>query len=116
MNCRLLVLAVILAGCAAVPAATEQRQRGPARELVGRSAGPPRSCVTLTPSQSLRISDNDRHTLLYGGGRTIWANHLGRCSFPSDDVLITEPTGSQLCRGDLVKSVDRTSGIQGPAC
>lgn len=113
MKVRLLVLAAILAGCAAVPQTAEQQ--GPPLELAGRSAGAAQRCVLITQSDALRISDNDRHTLLYGSGKTIWANHVG-CGFASDDVLITEPIGSYHCRGDLVKSFDRFSGIQGPAC
>jgi hypothetical protein len=113
MKVRLLVLAAILAGCAAVPPAAEQQ--GPPRELAGRSAGAAQRCVPITQSDALRTSDNDNHTLLYGSGKTIWANHVG-CGFASNDVLITEPIGSSYCRGDIVKSFDRYSGIQGPAC
>jgi hypothetical protein len=67
-------------------------------------------------TSSLRISDNDRHTLLYGAGKTIWANHLGQCGFGDNDLLVTEPLGSYNCRGDLVRSFDRSSHIPGPAC
>ena len=31
-------------------------------------------------------------------------------------VLVTEPTGSQYCRGDIVRTFDRSSRIPGPAC
>ena len=114
MTARLLVLAAILAGCAAVPSAEQQRPPG---EVAGRSAGAPEHCVLINQSDALRISDNDRHTLLYGNGKTIWANRLGPgCSFASDDVLITEPIGSYYCRGDIVRSFDRLSHIPGPSC
>ena len=73
-------------------------------------------CVAISSQQSLRVSDSDRHMLLYGNGRTIWANRLGQCTFGSDDVLVTEPMGSYYCRGDLVRSFDRLSRIPGPAC
>ena len=50
----------------------------------------------------------DHSLLLYGSGRTIWANPLGpHCSFRYDDVLVTEPVGSSYCRGDIVRSFDR---------
>jgi hypothetical protein len=115
MTARLLAFVAILGGCAAAPPATEQQ--GPPRELAGRSAGAPQRCVLINQSEALRIADNDHHTLLYGSGRTIWANHLGgQCGFGSDDVLITEPVGSYYCRGDLVRSMDRLSRIPGPAC
>jgi hypothetical protein len=115
MTARLLAFTAVLAGCAAVPPAAEQS--GPARELAGRSAGAAQRCVVIEQSEALRNSDNDHHILLYGSGKTIWANHLGgQCGFGSDDVLITEPIGSHYCRGDLVRSIDRFSHIPGPAC
>jgi hypothetical protein len=65
----------------------------------------------------LRVSENDRHTLVYGTGGTIWANRLGpSCGFGRDDILVTEPIGSQLCGGDIVRSIDRNSHIPGPSC
>jgi hypothetical protein len=70
----------------------------------------------LNQLDSLRISQNDPHTLVYGSGRTIWANHLDQCGFRHDDILVTEPTGSQLCGGDIVRSFDRDSRIPGPSC
>jgi len=113
MNACPLVLALILAGCAgALPAAEQQ---DPSRELAGRSAGAPQRCVPIVQSEAIRISDDDRHTVLYGSGKTIWANHVG-CGFALNDILVTEPIGSSYCRGDMVKSFDRYSGIQGPAC
>jgi hypothetical protein len=114
MTARLLAFAAVLAGCAAVPPAAEQS--GPPRELAGRSVGAPQRCVLINQSEALRIADNDHHTLLYGSGKTIWANHLGACGFALDDVLVTEPIGAYYCRGDLVRSFDRFSRIPGPAC
>jgi hypothetical protein len=79
--------------------------------------GAPQRCVQITQLEALPISESDRHTLVYGSGKTIWANPLPKgCGFGSDDVLITEPIGSQHCRGDIVRSFDRFSRIQGPAC
>jgi hypothetical protein len=72
--------------------------------------------VSLRSADSFRPSDTDRHTLIYESGATVWANRLGQCAFGHDDVLVTEPTGSRYCRGDLVRSFDRTSHIPGPTC
>jgi hypothetical protein len=72
--------------------------------------------VPIRPTETLRISESDPHMLLYGSGRTLWVNRLGSCAFRSDDILVTEPTGSEHCRGDLVRSFDRTSHIPGPSC
>lgn len=105
---------VVVASCAALPQDSATR---PAAELVGRTAGAAQRCVLIDQSQSLRVSDTDRHTLLYGNGHVIWANRLSpSCGFASNDVLVTEPIGSYYCRGDLVRSFDRYTKIPGPAC
>ena len=106
--------ALLTAGCA-VPEPTQAPQQP--RELAGRSAGTPQRCVLIEPTEALRVSGNDRHTLLYGTGRTIWANSLGSsCGFNSNDVLVSEPIGSYYCRGDIVRSFDRFSRIPASSC
>ena len=106
---------VLLACCAAPPPGSEQQ--APAEELVGRTAGAPQRCVMLNPQDGIRVSNSDRHTLLYGSGRVVYANHLGgSCGFRYDDVPVIEPFGTYLCRGDIVRSFDRTSHIPGPTC
>jgi hypothetical protein len=112
---KLLIAATVLllASCAARPTAERQ---GPPTELSGRSPGPAQHCVLIDQTSALRVSESDRHTLLYGSGKTIWANPLGQCGFGYDDVLVTEPLGSYHCRGDLVRSFDRSSHIPGPSC
>jgi hypothetical protein len=114
MTRYLLALALVLGSCAAPPPSAQQR--APDQELAGRVAGAPERCVSINSQQSLRVSEGDRHVLLYGNGRTLWTNNLGQCHFGSDDVLVTEPIGSSYCRGDLVRSFDRLSRIPGPAC
>ncbi len=107
-------LLAVLAGSCAVPPA---ERFVPPSELAGRTAGAPQQCVSLRATESLRVSETDRHTLIYGSGGTLWASQLGQCGFGSDDVLVTEPTtGSYYCRGDLVRSLDRSSHIPGPSC
>ena len=95
---------------------------GSAAGAVAARAGWPdcRAAGTLhchRASQSFRVSQSDRHTLLYGTGRTIWANHLGSgCGFNSSLTLVTQPIGSSHCRGDLVRSFDSFTRIPGPSC
>jgi hypothetical protein len=104
-----------LATCAP-PHSANQEQR-PDAELVGRVAGVPQRCVSISSIQTLRLSDSNPHLLLYGNGRTIWANSVGPdCSFRRDDIPITQPTGSSYCRGDVVRSIDRISHFPGPTC
>lgn len=114
MRISVIATLAVLASCAALPQDSATR---PAVELAGRTPGAAQRCVMIEPSQSLRVSDTDRHTLLYGNGRIIWANRLGSsCGFSSNDILVTEPIGSDHCRGDLVRSFDRYTKIPGPAC
>jgi len=112
---RVVAFGILLLASCAVPQ-PEMERHGPPIELAGRSPGPPDRCVPTVQLNSLRRSENDPHTLIYGGGRTIWANNLGQCRFGADDILVTEPHGSTYCRGDLVRSIDRTSHLPGPAC
>lgn len=115
MKARIILLILALTACAAPPPGADRQI--PAFELVGRIAGAPQRCVTLNQLQGLRISENNRHTLLYGSGRTVWANYVGpECGFNSNDVLVTYPLGSSLCRGDIVRSFDRYSKIPGAGC
>jgi hypothetical protein len=108
-----LVIVATLTACAAPePAGAPPRQPV---ELAGRTAGPVVRCVPIEQNEALRVSDNDSHTILYGSGRRIWANRVG-CGFARDDVLISEPIGSNYCRGDIIRSMDRFTRIPGPAC
>jgi hypothetical protein len=87
-------------------------------ELNGRVAGTARTCVQVTSrSESLRPSTSNGHVLLYGRGATVWVSDLGSCGFNRDkDILVVEPSTSSLCRGDIIRSVDRSSRIPGPTC
>jgi hypothetical protein len=113
---RILVVALglVLTSCVPPPPTGQQ---APATELVGRVAGPPERCISIVSMHNLRISDSDPQLILYGNGPTIWANPLGPgCSFMRSDILVTEPTGSSYCRGDIVRSIDPISHIPGRTC
>ena len=114
MKSKSLLAAVLLAACAAPPLGADQQ--GPPIELAGRNAGAPRRCVPILQAQALHVSETNRHVLIYGSGKTVWANSLGQCRFGSDDILVTEPFGSSYCGGDVVRSLDRLSRIPGPTC
>lgn len=117
MRFAVLSIALALAACtSSQPPETPQPRQLPV-ELVGRVAGTPQACVTIVPTQGLRISDSDRHTLLYGSGKTLWANDLGpSCGFGANDILVMQPLNSRYCRGDVARSVDNTSRMPGPTC
>src|SRR5690242_18760647 len=58
-----LVAALAVASCAAPPPGAQQQQSPPV-ELAGlAAAGPPARCVAINPTQSLQVSDTNRHVL-----------------------------------------------------
>ena len=114
MKLRIALVALLAGSCVAPP--PEEPQRQPI-ELAGRVAGAAQRCVSIQQSEALRVSDTNRHVLVYGSGRRLWANHLGpQCGFGRDDIIVTEPIGSYHCRGDIIRSFDRYSRIPGPSC
>ena len=114
MRLRTIALCALLCACSDQP----PQAAGPTQiaELAGRVAGPPEQCVTFRPNENLRTTDSDRHVLLYSSGSKLWVNHLGSCSFGTNDVLVVERTGSQVCRGEIIRSFDAMSKIPGPSC
>ncbi len=114
---RLWMLAVstsILAGCIG-PAAPDESSF--VREIEGRVAGAPQSCISANSSDSLRVLDGQ--TLAYGFGGAIFVNRL---SAPcpglrsSNTIVVLASTGAQYCRGDQVRGVEAGAMIPGPTC
>lgn len=114
---RALLLPLLIIGCAAPgPQSASREQLDFARDLTGRVAGRPQSCISSFSSQSLRIVDSA--TLAYDSGRTIWVNRLGApCpGLRPLDTLIVEVHGGQYCRGDLVRGMTPGTSIPGAMC
>lgn len=119
-----LMASMTLAGCAygdadTAPAPVRDKEaKILAKELKGKVAEAPRNCITNSRNiGAIRISDD---TLLYReSGRTVYMNKL-RATCPGltrgDDIMVVETYSGQLCRGDIIRLVDRVSGIQGPVC
>ena len=105
-----LTIAALAAPAAAAPRLSPDAEL--ARLLEGRVAGKPSSCISLMGSPATQIVD--RTALVYRSGRTLWVNHprAGAESLRDDNILVTRLYGSQLCRVDPVRLVDRTSGFQ----
>ncbi len=110
----LLIAACGIAGCtrpAEPPADTF------ARELAGRVAGAPQSCISSFSNQNLRAIDAS--TIAYGSGRTIYVNRLsGPCPGLADlsTIIVDAQDGSQYCRGNRVRGNEIGSIIPGPWC
>lgn len=79
-----------------------------AKRLEGREAGKPQSCLPSWETRDLEIIDGV--ALVYGHGDTIWVNRPDNAKdLDDDEILVTKTTGSQLCRLDIVQTMDRTS-------
>lgn len=97
---------------AATPALAETVvEKGEAKfaELTeGRTAGEGRSCISAMRSNDIQVVEHLGIT--YEDGDTLW---IARASNPRSlgysDVPIFERYGSQLCRQDIIRTVDRYS-------
>lgn len=106
-------IAATLAGCTHVEGPQRFRDRAEAqlaRMLEGRVAGQPRSCITVFDLGRLRILD--RTAVVYDAGETIWVSRPSEpATLDTRDIVVIQRTGSQLCKQDVIRTVDRTSHI-----
>jgi hypothetical protein len=114
--------ALLVASCSAVETApvplTEKQSIVLAKQLSGKVAGEPVRCISdFNATNIIRVSDD---MLLYRvSGNLVYQNNLrGTCNgLASDrDIMVTEQFGGQKCKGDLIRLVDRNSGMQGGFC
>jgi hypothetical protein len=115
--------ALILISLAAIPLASCTQPAVPndnaalAQELAGRTAGTPKSCISTSQAQNLRVID--AQTLAYNDGPTIWVTHLGApCpGMQTLSTVIVEPQlGGQYCKGDHVRGLEQGAIIPGATC
>ena len=89
---------------AATPAEKGEAQL--AKMLEGRTAGEPVSCISAMRNNRLTVIDYVG--LVYDAGDTIY---VARAENPSalsrNDVVVIERFGSQLCKQDIIRTVDR---------
>lgn len=113
--------AAALTGCAATPQEVARADAADARvaakltdRLAGYTPGEPTSCARTINLQSDVYGD----TIVYRDGRTLLVNRTnGGCfGLRRDDIIVTRSFGTQTCRGDLVRTVDRTNGFPSGAC
>ena len=97
---------------------TERQSELLMKQLNGKVAGKPVNCISdFNTHNTIRVSDD---ILLYRvSGRLVYRNNL-RSSCPGlardTDIIVSEQFGGQKCRGDLLRLVDRTSGMTGGVC
>jgi hypothetical protein len=113
---------VLLTSCAITPeqmarqdADTARTEVKLAKALAGYTAGKPVSCISPR-NQNTTIFGN---AILYSGGssRKYLTTTNGGCfGLKRDDIIVTRSTNGQLCSGDIVTTVDRTSQFQSGSC
>lgn len=111
VNILSLSTAALVASTSALAAGKNDPAAELAKLLEGRVAGPPVTCIDLHQAQGHRVID---HTaIVYDFGPTIYVNYprSGASSLSSDDILLTKTFGTQLCKMDIVRMVDRTGGF-----
>lgn len=88
----------------------ERAEEAFAEVVEGREAGEPQACISVFNSNQLRVVDHVG--LTYRRGDTLW---VARARDPESlgvwDVPIIERYGNRLCRHDITRTVDRSSGI-----
>ena len=102
-----LAATALVAGGAAVQAKSkltpEQRLD---KLLEGRVAGKPTSCISTADTRDMEIIDGV--ALVYRSGTTLYVNRPRNPEdLDSDDILVIRTNGSQLCRLDMIHTVDR---------
>lgn len=116
MRALTLLSLLALASCAASSARSPDDETAEiAKELAGKTAGEPRSCIPLDDARSAKAYHD---VLIYRTSRALtYVNAAQGCdSFDPDPIFVNQVMGSQLCRGDIVQLVSRTGGIPGPFC
>jgi len=99
--------AAVLSGPALQAKPRETGEEKLAKLLEGRVAGEPTSCINLMAARESRVID--KTAIVFDQGSTIWVNRPRRAAaLDSDDIMVTEIHGSQLCRLDTVRMHDRS--------
>lgn len=97
---------------------TEKQSAVLMKELDGKVAGKPVNCINdFNAYNTIRVSDD---ILLYRvSGRLVYKNNLRSSCHGlarDNDIIVSEQFGGQKCRGDIIRLVDRTSGMPGGFC
>ena len=106
---KLMLLAAVTLANPAIAARRDAPDVQLQKMLVGRVAGKPVNCISLSGSNSSEIIDGK--AIVYRVGSRLYVNEprSGAQSLHRDDILITRTIGSQLCSIDTVRLIDRGS-------
>lgn len=110
----LIALALALTGCATMPARADGDAEL-AEVIKGKVAEAPQACINLRNANGSRVL---RDAIVFRESRRlVYVSKTPGCRTASlDPILVLEPFGSRLCRGDLVRLVDRGSNFPGTGC
>lgn len=89
---------------------------GAADPREGRVAGPSARCLTTSQTRGFVIERGD--LLVYREGRRLWVSRpQGGCQrLHPLDILVIEPSGSQLCAGDRFRTIRPGTNIPSGYC
>jgi hypothetical protein len=117
MRALLAVLPLSLAaGCATTPIETAGPDPKLTAALAGKVAGETRTCIPLSEAEG---GTYYRDAIVYRQGRSrLWVADMRGCPLKNGDdyILVMDVRGSQVCRGDIVRLVERTGGFGAGAC
>ena len=100
--------AVALAGPVAMAKPKLSGEEQLAKLLEGRVAGEPKSCINMFDSHNLRVIH--RTALVYKRGDTVWVNRPANPeSLDYYDVLVMKRTSSELCKQDIITTMDQST-------
>lgn len=89
---------------------SERAEQAFAELVEGRTAGEPQTCISTFNSNRLRVEEHVG--LVYEQGDTLW---VARARDPerldSWDVPVIDRHSSRLCRTDIMRTIDRSSGM-----
>ncbi|RIV85843.1 hypothetical protein D2V07_11040 [Aurantiacibacter zhengii] len=81
-----------------------------AEMVQGKTAGEPQSCIPALLDNRLTVIDET--AVVYDAGNTIYvARPENPRSLDEQDILVIERSGGQLCKQDIVRTVDRNFGF-----
>src|SRR5689334_8314312 len=107
---KTILATLLLSAALAAPAGALERDDPDtqlAKLLEGRVAGAPVTCINASAATSTQIVEGK--AIVYGIGSTLYVNRPrgGGSALRDDDILVTRQYGSQLCRMDNVRLLDR---------
>ncbi|UVO54961.1 hypothetical protein [Sphingomonas sp. SUN039] len=115
MRALALLPLVALVSCASTVQSDSADRAKLDTELAARTAGKPQTCIRLDEAVGTQAY---RDVLVYRPGRRVtYVNAAPGCTGnDTDPIFVNEVHGSQLCRGDVIRTVSRTGGFQTGFC